>query len=74
MSHHIVHPTILIRGKQFRVEYSNLGEVRALVPFNVHIMALTATVTAMSRETVTRSLCMESPVVVFVSPHKNIVK
>jgi len=48
MSHHIVHPTILIRGKQFRVEYSKLGEVRALVPSNVHIMTLTATVTAMS--------------------------
>ena len=74
MSHHIIHLTILIRGKQFRAEYSNQGEVRALVPSNVHIMALTATATAMSPETVTKLLCMESPVVVFVSPHKNIVK
>ena len=60
------------RGDDFRTDYGRLGELRALLPPSVHVMALTAT--ASSRDKIFQSLCMVEPVKISVSPHKkNIV-
>ena len=40
------------RGTEFWKEFSNLGEVRSLIPEHVHCMALTATATKTSRKTI----------------------
>ena len=61
---------LLCRGDDFRVEFSRLGEVRSLIPKGVHIMALTATATRSLRRAVCRTLGMDDPVVVTVSPDK----
>lgn len=58
------------RSADFRTDYGRLGELRALIPSSVHIMALTATATMTSREKIIRSLHMEKPVIFSASPHK----
>ena len=58
------------RGDDFRTDYGRLGELRAIIPPIVHVMALTATATKSSREKIMRSLRMINPVVVNLSPHK----
>ena len=37
------------RGDDFRLDYGRLGELRALIPDSVNVMALTATATKSSR-------------------------
>ena len=36
---------LIYRGDEFRIEFSNLGAVRSLIPSKTNIMALTATAT-----------------------------
>ena len=62
------------RGKQFRQEFANLGEVRSLIPETVHIMALTATATKASRQAICQTLGMIRPKVVTVSPNRPNIK
>lgn len=65
---------LIRRGDDFRRDYGRLGELRALLSPNVHIMALTATATRLSRGKILQSLRMVTPIIVNVSPHKkNIV-
>ena len=64
----------LCRGEEFRKEYSRLGEVRSILPHNVHVMALTATATKTLRRDVYDVLGMENPVLVSVSPDKDNIK
>ena len=52
------------------LDHGHLGELRALIPPKVHMIALTATATKSSREKIMRSLHMINPVVVNLSPHK----
>lgn len=47
-----------------------LGEVRSLIPKDVNVMALTATATRSLRGAVCKTLGMDNPVVVTVSPDK----
>ena len=65
---------LLCRGEEFRKEYSRLGEVRSILPQNVHVMALTATATKVIRSNVCEVLGMESPVLVSISPNKDNIK
>ena len=58
------------RGDDFRVEFSRLGEVRSLIPKDVNIMALTVTATQSLRGAVCKTLEMDNPVVVTISPDK----
>ena len=62
------------RGKDFRQEFSNLGEVRSLIPEDVRCMALTATATKTSRNEICNVLGMHKPVVVSQSPNKPNIK
>jgi superfamily II DNA helicase RecQ len=41
---------IYCRGEYFRREFSNLGQVRSLIPSTVNVMALTATATKTTRD------------------------
>ena len=62
------------RGDDFRKEFSNIGELRSVIPKRVKMMALTATATKTLRDAVVKTLGMDDPVVVSESPDKpNIV-
>ena len=58
------------RGESFRPEYRRLGEVRALIPRGVNIMALTATASSDTRSDIVATLCMDQPAIISESPHK----
>ncbi|KAL5479301.1 hypothetical protein EMCRGX_G022804 [Ephydatia muelleri] len=58
------------RGDYFRQEFKYLGAVRSLIPSHVHVMALTATATVATRDTVVKILGMNSPTIVSASPDK----
>ena len=47
-----------------------MGAVRSLIPSHVHMMALTATATVSTRDTVISILGMKSPTIVSASPDK----
>ena len=65
---------VICRGDCLRHEFACLGEVRSIIPKSVKVMALTATATDTTRSFIIRSLDMEKPKVVSVSPMKeNIV-
>ena len=62
------------RGTEFRKEFSNLGEVRSLIPEHVHCMALTATATKTSRKTICSVLGISKPAIISESPNKPNIK
>ena len=62
------------RGEEFRKEFSKIGDVRSILPDNIHVMALTATATRSTRKVVSRRLEMVSPKIVSVSPNKSNIK
>ena len=61
------------RGDRFRREFSRLGELRSIIPEHVHVMALTATATVSTRKEIIKSLDVQDPVIVSVSPMKESV-
>ena len=58
------------RGDSFRAEFSKLGEIRSILPENVHVMALTATATNSTRAAAIRTLDVQSPTIVSIHPSK----
>ena len=58
------------RGDSFCCEFFRLGEVRSIIPEYVNVMALTATTSVSTRKEIIKSLDMQNPVVVSVSPMK----
>lgn len=58
-------------GDEFRTVFSQVGELRSLVPVGVHMMALTATATAETLRIVSNRLCMINPVIVALPPHRD---
>ncbi len=58
----------LSRGDSFRCEYSYLGDIRSIIPEDVHVMALTATATNSTRQAIIESLSMDKPVIVSIPP------
>ena len=58
------------RGESFRREFSQLGDVRSLIPESVHIMALTATATKSTRRDIIKILRMIKPAIVSISPNR----
>lgn len=58
------------RGDDFRTDYGCIGELQALVPPSLHIMAMTATATGSSRMKIIHSLRLKDPSLIYVSPHK----
>ena len=66
--------TKIHRGQTFRSTMERLGEIRSLLPHQVHIMALTATATKSLRLSVSCTLGMENPVVITLSPCKENIR
>ena len=60
---------VFYRGVSFRKEFSNIGELRSLLP-SVNMMALTATATRSTRNEICHSLGMKKPCIVSQSPNK----
>ena len=60
----------VFRGDNFRQEFSNLGEIRRLIPPNINLLALTATATVTTRRKIHRILGMKDPVIIAMSPDK----
>ncbi|KAL5510677.1 hypothetical protein EMCRGX_G006265 [Ephydatia muelleri] len=58
------------RGDCFRTEFSNLEEVRSLIPPHVHIMGMTATATRDTRDRVIATLDLINPVIISTSQNK----
>ena len=59
------------RGKQFRKEFSRLGEIRAFLSTEANIMALTATATKSTRKEICKSLRMIQPALILLLPEKS---
>ena len=60
----------LFRGHAFRKKFSNLGEIRSIVPESVNLMALTANGTVSTRNFIIKNLSMRNPAIVYVPPFK----
>ena len=58
-------------GGQFRRDFSYLGEVSSIIPESVKVMALTATATDTTRNAIIKTLNMQKPKIVSVSPQKH---
>ena len=58
----------LCRGDSFRMEFSHLGEIRSIVPRDVHLMALTATATR--KYIIIGNWSMQDTVIVYSPPVK----
>ena len=58
------------RGDSFRMEFSHLGEIRSIVPRDVHLMALTATATLSTSKYIIGNLSMQDPAIVYSPPVK----
>lgn len=65
---------VKVWGEQFRPTFSQIGDLRSIIPSGVNILALTATATAETFHTVSHQLSMVKPVLVGLPPHRqNIV-
>ena len=62
------------RGATFRHEFSNISEVRSIIPKSVNCMALTATATVAARREIIANLCMQDCYEVVRSPNKLNIK
>ena len=69
-SYTVLSPPLHSRGDDFRTDYGRIGELQAILPKCVHTMALMATATHLSCAKIIRSLRMNDPFLVYVSPHK----
>lgn len=70
LCHKLICLLLKYRGKKFRKEFSNIGEIHSLIPSRVGIMALTATASRDSRSKICSVLCMRQPIIVSQSPNK----
>lgn len=61
-------------GEQFRKSFSQLGQLRSLLPTGVRVMALTATSTMETYNIVVQILSLESPVLVSVAPERSNIR
>ena len=52
------------------MEFSHLGEIRSIVPRDIHLMALTATATLSTRKYIIGNLSMQDPAIVYSPPVK----
>lgn len=58
------------RGKDFRTDFSRIGEIRSLMPHKCNLMALTATAALSTRRNVIKSLEMQGCYIMALSPNR----
>ena len=61
---------LLHRGDQFRTVYANIAQLKSLIPTNTPFLALTATASCATKALISRSLRLDDPVVIAVSPNR----
>jgi len=62
-----------IRGDEFHLAFSQIGNLRSIIPDKVHILALTGTATSEVHNSVIKRLSLKDPVGIGLSPsHVNI--
>ena len=64
----------MYRGDEFREVFAELGSVRCLIPKSVKILAVTATATKETLDSVTCCLSMEKPVLIRLPPDRINIK
>lgn len=57
-------------GSQFRPVFSQIGDLRSIIPTNVNVMALTATATTETFHVVSNKLAMVKPVLISLPPYR----
>jgi len=63
-----------IRGDDFRVAFSHIGDLQSIVPQNVHILALTATATSEVFKVVRNRLSLDDPTIIGLPPSQDNIK
>lgn len=67
----VIHYSFLYhRGQKFRVAFAEIGNLRSIVPSTVNFLALTATASKKTFDTVIDKLAMNDPLVVGTSPDR----
>ena len=61
-------------GDEFRVTFAEIGNVRSLIPKAVKILALTATATKETLESVIGRLALQDPAIIGLPPDRNNIK
>ena len=61
---------LLHRGDQFRTVYANIAQLKSFIPTNTPFLALTATASSATKALISRSLRLNDPVVIAVSPNR----
>ena len=64
----------IIRGDNFCVAFSQIGDLRSIMPQNVWILALTATITSEVYKTVRNRLSLVNPAVIGLPPSCDNIK
>ena len=58
-------------GNEFRVAFSEIGNLRSIIPPHINILALTATLTSETLVSITERLALKSPTILATSPQRN---
>ena len=64
-------PCVKIWGAEFRPVFSQIGDIRSIIPPAVKMIALTATATTETFYVVTSRLAMNRPILVSLPPHRD---
>ena len=64
-------PVLFCRGDDFRAAFAHIGDLRSILPDDVHILALTATCTTEILKAVKMRLSLDDPAVIGVSPNRS---
>lgn len=62
------------REEDFRLVFSQIGDLHSLIPDNVHVLATTTTATDEVYDTVVKRLSMRDPAVIGLSPSRDNIK
>ena len=65
---------MIFRGDDFRVAFSQIGDLRSILPEGVHMLALTATATTAVFKAVKKRLALVDPLVIGISPDRANIK
>ena len=63
--------TLFCRGDQFRTVYAKIAHLKSFIPTNTPFLTLTATATNSTKALISRSLRLDDPLVIAVSPDRS---
>ena len=62
---------ILLRGDDFRLAFAQIGDLRSIIPNNVHVLALTGTATPNVFDSAMKRLSLKDAAVIGLSPNRD---